>query len=201
MGWGVPRDSNNRLNLQLSDGLLVRYKDGIGGTNVTFEASKRSFGLPPLMQIVPQNMDLFKTWFAVEQPIIVSDPEGCGRNLMIRHSISRLHDELDRTFSVAVLHYNTQKSSKDVLQKLRQFHSITPDESECIYRPEEGMWDFPSLAHSSVEPAKSVHWCEIRSGKSYEVFSVCSPRSCIVPRAVSGASRSAKEVLPVVEPS
>ena len=70
------------------------------------------------------------------------------------------------------------------------------------------MWDFSSLAHGSVEPAKSecgsedlspwfhtVHWCEMRSGKPCEVFSVCSPRSCIVPPEVSEASRSAKEVL------
>ena len=39
-------------------------------------------------------MDLFKTWLADEQPTIVSDPEGCGKNLLIRHSISRLQDRL-----------------------------------------------------------------------------------------------------------
>ena len=100
-------DSNNPLNLQLSNKQLVRYEDGIGGTNVTFEAMKRSFVLPPLVQTgcVLQNMDLFKTWLADEQPIIVSGPEDCGKNLMIRHSISRLHDEFDLTFNVAVRHY------------------------------------------------------------------------------------------------
>ena len=41
----------------------------------------------------------------------------------------------------------------------------------------------------------TVHWCEMRSGKSCEVFSVFSPRCCIVPPEVSEASRSAKEVL------
>ena len=83
-------------------------------------------------------MDLFKTWFAVEQPIIVNEPEGCGNNLMIRHSISQLHDDLDRTFNVAVLQCNTQKSSKDVLQKLRQFCSINTGTSGRIYRPKKG---------------------------------------------------------------
>ena len=34
-GESLP-DSNNPLNFQLSDGQLVRYEDGIGGTNVTF---------------------------------------------------------------------------------------------------------------------------------------------------------------------
>ena len=66
-----------------------------------------------------QNMNLFKTWLADEQPIIVSGPEGCRKNLLIRHSISRLQDEFDLTFNVAVLHCNARTSSKDVLQKLR----------------------------------------------------------------------------------
>ena len=73
----------------------------------------------------------------------------------------------------------------------------------------QGMWDFSSLAHASAEPAKSGCWSEVLSPwihtvsigvkcgaeKSCEVFSVCSPRSCIVPPEVSEASRSAKEVL------
>ena len=69
---------------------------------MTFEAVKRSFVLPPLVQTgcVLQNMDLFKTWLADEQPIIVSDLEGCGKNLSIRHSIRRLHDEFDLTLNV-----------------------------------------------------------------------------------------------------
>ena len=133
-------DSNNLLNLQLSDGQLVRYEDGIGGTNVTFEAVKRSFVLPPLVQTacVPQKMDLFKTWLADKQPVIVSDLEGCGKNLSIRHSISRLHDEFDLTLNVTVLHCNARTSSKDVLQKLRQFFSINTGTSGRIYRPKEG---------------------------------------------------------------
>ena len=120
-GESLP-DSNNPLNLQLSDGQLVRYEEGIGGTNVTFQAVRRSVVLPPLVQAgcVLQNMDLFKTWLADEQPIIVSGLEGCGKNLLIRHSIRRLQDEFDLTFNVSVLHCNARTSSKDVLQKLRQ---------------------------------------------------------------------------------
>ena len=95
-GESLP-DSNNPLNLQFSDGQLVRYEDGIGGTNVTFEAVKRSFNQTVKTDCVLQNMDLFKTWLADEQPIIVSGPEGCGKNLLIRHSISGLQDEFDLT--------------------------------------------------------------------------------------------------------
>ena len=54
-------------------------------------------------------MDFLKTWLAGEQPIIiVGDPKGCGKYLLIRHSISRLHDEFDLTFNVAVLHCNAR---------------------------------------------------------------------------------------------
>ena len=55
--------SNNPLNLQLSDGKLARYDEGIGRTNVTFVVVKRSFVLHLLVQTgcVLQNMDFFKT--------------------------------------------------------------------------------------------------------------------------------------------
>ena len=72
-----------------------------------------------------QNLDLFKTELADEQPIIVSCPEECGKNFYIKHSISPLQDEFDLTFNVAVLHCNARTSSKNVLQKLRQFCLIT----------------------------------------------------------------------------
>ena len=77
-------------------------------------------------------MDLFKTWFADEQLIIVSRPG------VARHSISGLQYEFDLTFNVAVLHCNARTSSKDVLQKLRQFCYITTGTSKRIYRPKEG---------------------------------------------------------------
>uniref|UniRef100_A0A7S0ZTA1 Uncharacterized protein n=1 Tax=Noctiluca scintillans TaxID=2966 RepID=A0A7S0ZTA1_NOCSC len=48
-GESLP-DSNNPLNLQLSDAQLVRCEDGIGGAYVTFQAVKQSFVLPPLVQ-------------------------------------------------------------------------------------------------------------------------------------------------------
>ena len=41
----------------------------------------------------------------------------------------------------------------------------------------------------------TVHWCKVRSSKCCKDFSMCSPRSCIVPPEVPGASRSEKEVL------
>ena len=137
-GKSIP-DSNNPLNFQLSNGQLVRYEGGIGGTNVTLETVKRSFVLPPPVQAGSRIWTSSKHGLLIdEQLIIVGDPEGCGKNLLIRHSISWLHDEFDLTFNVAVLHCNARTSSKDVLQKLRQFCSITTGTSGRIYRPKEG---------------------------------------------------------------
>ena len=68
----------------------------------------------------------------------MSGPEDTGKNFLIRHSISRLQDEFDLTFNVAVLHCNARTLSKDVLQKLRQFCLITTGTSGRIYRPKEG---------------------------------------------------------------
>ena len=48
------------------------------------------------------------------------------------------HDEFDLPLNVTVLHCNARTSSKDVLQKLRQFCSINTGTSGRIYRPKKG---------------------------------------------------------------
>ena len=68
----------NPLNLQLSDRSSYATKTASEGPMWRFAAVKRSFVLPPLVQAncVLQHMDLFKTWHADQQPIIVSGLEG-----------------------------------------------------------------------------------------------------------------------------
>jgi len=139
IGESLP-DPSNPLNCQHVDGRLCRYEPSSHAADVSLEDVKASGTLPPLIPTVSvlRDMDLFKTWLAEELPFIVCGPKGCGKNLIIRHAIRRLQEESDSTMSVATLNCNAQTSSKDVLQKLRQFCSVTTGTSGRVYRPKEG---------------------------------------------------------------
>ncbi|CAJ1327577.1 unnamed protein product [Effrenium voratum] len=133
-------DPSQPLHCQVVESLIVGYQLSSATSEITLEEVQRSAVLPPLVptSTVLRNMDLFSTWLAQEQPFIVSGPEGAGKNLLIRHAIQRLQNESDASLNVAVLNCNAQTSSKDVLQKLRQFCSISTGNTGRIYRPREG---------------------------------------------------------------
>jgi dynein heavy chain 2 len=133
-------DPARPLNVQYLDGSLYAYQPSSMGAEVSLDALRNCGSLPPLIPTVSvlMQMDLFRTWLADEQPFIVCGPEGCGKNLLIRHAIFRMQSELEISCNVAVLHCNAQTSSKDVLQKLRQFCSVTTGTQGRMYRPKEG---------------------------------------------------------------
>jgi len=138
-GEGFP-DPTRPLNCHVYDGRFASYEPSGYESDITYEAVLRSATLPPLIPTISalQDMDLFSTWLADEQPIIVCGPEGCGKSLLIYHALRRMQEESDSTASVATLHCNAQTSSKDVLRKLRQFCSVTTGNNGRLYRPKEG---------------------------------------------------------------
>jgi dynein heavy chain 2 len=138
-GEALP-DPSRPLDCQFRHGHLTRYDVGAFETEISFETVTRSNILPPLVPTasVLQNMDLFRTWLADEQPFIVCGPQGAGKNLLIRHAINRFQRETDTNLSVATLHCNAQTSSKDVIGKLRQFCAVSTGMHGRIYRPKEG---------------------------------------------------------------
>jgi dynein heavy chain 2 len=133
-------DPSKPLNCCFIGGNFARYEPSSMRSDVSLEAVLRSSVLPPLVPTVTvlRDMDLFRTWLLEEQPFIVSGPEGCGKNLLIRHAIRRMQSESDVALTVAVLHCNAQTSSKDVLQKLRQFCSVSTGANGRVYKPKEG---------------------------------------------------------------
>eukprot|EP00931_Biecheleriopsis_adriatica_P043590 TRINITY_DN24917_c0_g1_i1.p1 TRINITY_DN24917_c0_g1~~TRINITY_DN24917_c0_g1_i1.p1 ORF type:complete len:4311 (+),score=994.91 TRINITY_DN24917_c0_g1_i1:69-13001(+) len=135
-----PPDPTRPLHCHVVDGLITRYEASSLQSEVTLEGVKMSKHLPPLVPTatVLRDMDLFTTWLAEEQPFVVCGPEGSGKNLLIRHAINRMQNESDVALNVAVLNCNAKTSSKDVLQKLRQFCSVTTGTSGRLYRPKEG---------------------------------------------------------------
>jgi len=133
-------DPSKPLNCQFYDGALCCYNPSSFETDVSLEAVERADFLPPLIPTlsVLRDMDLFRTWLADEQPIIVCGPAGSGKNMLIHHAIRRLQTESDVALNIASLHCNAQTSSRDVLQKLRQFCAVSTGTNGRIYRPREG---------------------------------------------------------------
>ncbi len=75
---------------------------------------------------VQRNLTMFRTWLSVEnrQPFIIVGPEGCGKELLLRHSFEQL-----RSVQIAVVHCSAQTTAKHIMQKLFQVHYI----HVCVY--------------------------------------------------------------------
>ena len=62
---------------------------------------------------------MFQPWLQStnKHPFIVVGPEGCGKELLLRHSFNQL-----RSVQVAVVHCSAQTSAMHIIQKLSQVH-------------------------------------------------------------------------------
>lgn len=64
-----------------------------------------------------RNLAMFTPWLSSDnrQPFIIVGPEGCGKELLLRHSFEQL-----RSVQVAVVHCSAQTMAKHIMQKLSQ---------------------------------------------------------------------------------
>jgi dynein heavy chain 2 len=62
---------------------------------------------------------MFQPWLesSHRHPFIVVGPEGCGKELLLRHSFEGL-----RSVQVAVVHCSAQTAAMHIIQKLSQVH-------------------------------------------------------------------------------
>ena len=70
---------------------------------------------------VQRSLAMFKPWLQStnRHPFIVVGPEGCGKELLLRHSFEGL-----RSVQVAVVHCSAQTSATHIIQKLSQVSLI-----------------------------------------------------------------------------
>ncbi len=66
---------------------------------------------------VQRNLAMLTPWLSGDskQPFIIVGPEGCGKELLLRHSFEQL-----RSVHVAVIHCSAQTAAKHIMQKLSQ---------------------------------------------------------------------------------
>ena len=83
---------------------------------------------------VQRGLDMFRPWLAAANrpSFIVVGPEGCGKELLLRHSFEQL-----RSVQVATIHCSAQNSATHVIQKLMQVCMVISTNTGRVYRPRD----------------------------------------------------------------
>ncbi|XP_041357041.1 cytoplasmic dynein 2 heavy chain 1-like isoform X2 [Gigantopelta aegis] len=83
---------------------------------------------------VQRNLDYFTPWLQADnkQPFIVVGPEGCGKGLLLHHSLENL-----RSTNVAIVHCSAQTNPSHLLQKLTQSCMVISTNTGRVYRPKD----------------------------------------------------------------
>ena len=81
-----------------------------------------------------RGLDLFRPWLSASNrhSFIVVGPEGCGKELLLRHAFEQL-----RSVQVAVIHCSAQTSAVHVIQKLAQVCMVISTNTGRVYRPRD----------------------------------------------------------------
>jgi dynein heavy chain 2 len=66
------------------------------------------------------------------EPFILVGPEGCGKNMIIRHAFSSR-----RNIGIAIIHCNAQTTADDVIRKIAQTCSLFSSPEGRVYRPRD----------------------------------------------------------------
>lgn len=81
---------------------------------------------------VQRTLHMIQPWVDQLQPFILVGPEGCGKNMVIRHAFSQL-----KSTSMTVLHCNAQTTAEHVIQRISQACSLFSTNSGRVYRPRD----------------------------------------------------------------
>ncbi|CAB3978327.1 cytoplasmic dynein 2 heavy chain 1-like [Paramuricea clavata] len=104
--------------------------------SLTAEDLMNSPGYLPVIQTgdVKRQLDFFNSWLQPNnrQPFILVGPEGCGKELLLRHCFESL-----RSTQVAMVHCSAQTSPIHVLQKLQQTCMVISSNTGRVYRPKD----------------------------------------------------------------
>lgn len=82
---------------------------------------------------VQRDSDIIKHYIKNNEPFILVGPEGCGKNLLIRHCLQDC-----KNTSIAILNCNAQTTSENFIQKLQQMTTSTSSLSKGkLYKPKD----------------------------------------------------------------
>eukprot|EP00727_Mastigamoeba_balamuthi_P008592 m51a1_g4355 putative cytoplasmic dynein 2 heavy chain 1 (4311) ;mRNA; f:228679-242475 len=78
------------------------------------------------------NVELVVPCLRSYEPLVLVGPEGCGKNMLLRHCFAQL-----KSTSVATLHCSSQTTATHVIQKLNQACSVQSSTIGRVYRPKD----------------------------------------------------------------
>ena len=87
-----------------------------------------------LTPAIQQCLDVFRPWLSGEntQPFLLVGPEGCGKELVLRHSFEQL-----KSAQVATVHCSAQTTAAHVIQKLAEVCLVISSNTGRVYRPRD----------------------------------------------------------------
>lgn len=143
-GWAagevrVP-DMDAPLDCFSDDGTLVPFvassdpasilSSGSDGGSAGCEETTLDSVIPTVS--VQRNLAMIQPWVDNMHPFILVGPEGCGKDMLIRHAFAQR-----RSTSITVLNCNAQTTAQDVISKIAQACSLFSAPEGRVYRPRE----------------------------------------------------------------
>ncbi|KAJ3052006.1 Cytoplasmic dynein 2 heavy chain 1 [Rhizophlyctis rosea] len=81
---------------------------------------------------VKRAMNIIMPWLHQAQPFMLVGPEGCGKQMLLRHCFSKL-----KSTSIATIHCSAQTRSSHILQRLQQTCSAVQSTTGRVLRPRD----------------------------------------------------------------
>ncbi|KAG5188873.1 dynein heavy chain, N-terminal region 2-domain-containing protein [Tribonema minus] len=131
-----PPDPNSPLDCYADrSGSLCQFiaqREAVGSGDGTSDAAAALSSVVPTVS-VQRTLAAMEPWMDSGEPFILVGPEGCGKDMIIRHSFGRR----GRKVSLAVLHCNAQTTAEDVIAKVAQTCSLFSSPEGRVYRPRD----------------------------------------------------------------
>ncbi|CAM9144794.1 unnamed protein product [Heterosigma akashiwo] len=142
-----PPDINSPLDCYFSKGSFVSYIT----EQTSFDLQEIDSAVVPTVS-VQRTVDMMEPWLKNSEPFILVGPEGCGKNMMIRHAIRKHKNVAVGTpspptstggamksckLSVTTLHCNAQTTAEHVITKIAQTCSLFSAPEGRVYRPRD----------------------------------------------------------------
>lgn len=129
-----PPDLGAPLDCCFERGSFRSYVTGRGNEDGQALSVKEvlSNGVVPTISL-QRTLRLMQPWIDHMEPFILVGPEGCGKNMIIQHALSKR-----KGTTVTTLHCNARTTAAHVITKIAQTCSLFSSPEGRVYRPRDG---------------------------------------------------------------
>lgn len=132
-----PSNLSNPLNhfYDRNSNSLKEYTNQLDSENNSIDLKNfNSLKANPIVKTgsILRDMEIIKTWLESNEPFIVLGPEGCGKSLLINHSVSSI-----KSCGMSIVNCTSQTSASNIIQKLLQSCVFSNTSKGRCLRPKE----------------------------------------------------------------